>query len=80
MKEVERLYPWERPYDDPLRKDRDIETAPYDRQEQRVCAYLQSVASSLGCGDDPIGFLIASHNFIMNQQKKEKQLGKNNTP
>lgn len=53
------LYPWERSYGSPLQKDRDIETAPYDRQERRVVNYLPTAI--VGGGDDPVGFLIASH-------------------
>lgn len=54
-------HPWERPHGDPERQDRDIEAAPYDRQEQRVVNFLW--ARGLGGGDDPIGFLMASHAY-----------------
>lgn len=43
---------------------RDIETNPYDAQERRVCAYLQTIVPDTGCGNDPIGFLIASHGAL----------------
>lgn len=33
----------------------------YTRDEDRVCKYLQEIAPEVGCGLDPIGFLIASH-------------------
>lgn len=37
---------------------------PYTADEQRVCEYLlQMTQNQIGCGDDPIGFLIASHAF-----------------
>lgn len=42
--------------------DRDFKARPYTPDEERVCDYLQRItASMVGCGDDPIGFLIASH-------------------
>ena len=43
---------------------RDPETHPYTVEERRVCAYLQTLMPDIGCGDDPIGFLIASHAAI----------------
>ncbi len=39
-------------------------TTAYDHQEQRVCDYLQTLMPDIGCGDDPIGFLIASHAML----------------
>lgn len=57
------LRPWERPIGDPERHDRDIDHDPYDRQEQRVAEYLSTVAG-IGGGDDPVGFLMASHAFL----------------
>lgn len=44
--------------------ERDFEKQPYDAQEKRVCEYLQSITDAAGCGDDPVGFLIASHNLL----------------
>ncbi len=40
---------------------RDIEKRPYSADELRVCEYLQKLAPDIGCGDDPIGLLLASH-------------------
>jgi hypothetical protein len=41
---------------------RDIEKNPYTPDEQRVVDYLVKITGgSIGGGDDPIGFLIASH-------------------
>jgi hypothetical protein len=55
------LRPWERPIGDPERFDRDFDRLPYTRQEQRVAEYLSSLG--IGGGDDPVGFLIASHAY-----------------
>lgn len=44
---------------------------PYSPDEQRVCDYLQEVTDgSIGCGDDPIGFLIASHAAVVRELRK----------
>ena len=39
---------------------RDLDTQPYTTDEQRVVDYLVKL-TGIGAGDDPIGFLIASH-------------------
>lgn len=40
----------------------DERTTEYSPEEKRVCEYLQRITNNqIGCGDDPIGFLIASH-------------------
>jgi hypothetical protein len=50
--------------------DRDIIKDPYDKQERRVCDYLQKLLEGMiGCGDDPVGFLIASHNALSEQAR-----------
>jgi hypothetical protein len=42
--------------------ERDFETNPYSPDEERVADYLIEItAGAIGAGDDPIGFLIASH-------------------
>lgn len=46
--------------------------ATYDKQTQRVVDYLKRVAPDVGAGDDPIGFLITSHEFLANQLKEKK--------
>jgi hypothetical protein len=49
--------------------ERDFETHPYDVQEKRAVAYiLQMTGNQVGAGDDPIGFLIASHNYLRMKQ------------
>jgi hypothetical protein len=40
------------------------EFPPYSVDERRVCDYLVSLSDAIGCGEDPIGFLIASHGYI----------------
>jgi hypothetical protein len=53
-------------------------TTPYTPDEARVCNYLLEIThNQVGCGDDPIGFLIASHREL-NRQLKE--LRKANAP
>jgi len=49
---------------------RDMEKNPYRPDEKRVCDYLIRIAPDIGCGDDPIGFLIASHGWLRLQLKK----------
>jgi hypothetical protein len=40
----------------------------YSRDERRVCDYLRQILKQqVGCGDDPIGFLIASHQYLLLQ-------------
>lgn len=40
---------------------RDLKIEPYRPDEQRVVAYLREIMPDIGAGDDPVGFLIASH-------------------
>lgn len=54
--------------------DRDFEKNPYSKDEQRVCDFLQTIAPDVGCGDDPIGFLIASYHYLIIQRKEEEHL------
>lgn len=49
---------------------RDIDKNPYTEDERRVCDYLIALAPDAGCGDDPIGFLIASHNALNQYWKR----------
>ena len=49
---------------------RDIDRKPYTADEKRVCAYLQELTDgAIGCGDDPIGFLIASHRMLASERR-----------
>jgi len=43
---------------------RDFDQNPYTPCEKRVCAYLQEIMPEIGCGEDPVGFLISSHAVI----------------
>lgn len=47
---------------------RDFEAHPYDAQERRVAAFLTKTAPDIGTGDDPIGFLLASYAYTINQR------------
>ena len=48
---------------------------PYNADEKRVCAYLQEIIPEIGCGDDPIGFLITSHRHLLELRRKAQQQG-----
>lgn len=42
--------------------ERNLETHPYDGHETRVSDYINEITKGvIGAGDDPVGFLIASH-------------------
>jgi len=41
----------------------------YSKDEQRVVEYLAKVIPDVGAGGDPIGFLIASHNSLVQIMK-----------
>lgn len=42
---------------------------PYSPDERRVCDYLIDITKgAVGCGPDPIGFLIASHAWLVAQR------------
>lgn len=44
-------------------------TEEYTNDQQRVCKYLLEITDNqIGCGDDPIGFLIASHEVLRQQR------------
>jgi hypothetical protein len=50
--------------------DRDIKQNPYDEHEQQVADYLHEITGgNIGGGDDPVGFLIASHNTLRTLNK-----------
>lgn len=53
--------------------ERDFEANPYSPEEQRASDYIQHITNGqVGSGDDPIGFLIASHNFMIRAKKTEE--------
>lgn len=44
---------------------------PYSPDEQRVCDYIAVVSNGqIGAGDDPIGFLIASHRYLSQRNQE----------
>lgn len=56
------LKPWEEPLGSPWHAKRDFTKDPYSRPEERIAEYLADLSLGLlGGGDDPVGFLIASH-------------------
>lgn len=51
---------------------RDLDVNPYSKDEERVVKWLDS--KGLGGGDDPIGFIMASYEYIMYQLREEKRI------
>jgi len=49
---------------------RDFTTRPYSLDEQRVVAYLKEIMPEIGAGDDPIGFLLASHATLADRARE----------
>lgn len=54
--------------------DRDPDMDPYRPDERRVVEYLLEIAPDIGAGDDPIGFLIASHRVLSARRPTETPL------
>jgi hypothetical protein len=54
---------------------RDFDANPYTADEVRVARYVDDF-SGIGSGDDPIEFLIASHNALKNEINRLKLLAK----
>lgn len=52
--------------------------AKYSLDEQRVVDYLLKVMPDIGAGDDPIGFLIASHAAIHHSNAALRKTIRNN--
>lgn len=51
-------------------EERDFDKKPYSPEEQRAAEYLcQLTGGTVGAGDDPIGFLIASHSYTMREKR-----------
>lgn len=49
---------------------RDFDAQPYTTEERRICDYLIEITrGKIGCGADPIGFLIASHYALLRQRR-----------
>lgn len=55
---------------------RDFDKNPYSKEEGRVVAYLQLIAPDVGGGDDPIGFLLASHNYLIRERRAQREASK----
>lgn len=49
--------------------ERSLDKQPYTVDEMRVCRFLQKMAPDVGCGDDPIGFLIASYGMLIAERR-----------
>lgn len=52
-------------------KAANLEPREYSAEEKRVGTYLNEIAPDVGWGDDPLGFLIASHRY-RNAEFKER--------
>lgn len=50
-----------------IRPERNLDTHPYSPDEQRVAEWLVKL-TGVGAGDDPIGFLMASHDAFRRQR------------
>lgn len=48
-------------------KGRDLEKNPYSPDEERVVQWMDRLG--IGGGDDPIGFLLASHDLLARQKR-----------
>jgi hypothetical protein len=52
-------------------EDRNLNEKPYSPDEERVADYIVGLMGGVaGAGSDPIGFLIASHNYIQQQWRE----------
>jgi hypothetical protein len=59
------------------RRLRDIESHPYSDDEKRVAKYIVEMTNNTaGAGDDPIGFLIASHAYSRQQIQTQREFTK----
>jgi hypothetical protein len=56
---------------------RDFDIHPYSKDEERVAEYLNGVAG-IGGGNDPIGFIMASHRFLSDFRKGHLEREKDN--
>lgn len=54
--------------------ERDFDARPYTADERRVCDFLVSIAPDIGCGGDPIGFLIACYQQLMVERRELREL------
>lgn len=52
--------------------ERDLDVSPYSKDELRVVTYLRQIAPDIGAGDDPIGFLMASHNALIGERRSRQ--------
>ncbi len=57
--------------DDVYLGHRDFEENPYSKDEMRVVEWINTYCG-LGGGDDPIGFLIASYEYLQEERKNGK--------
>lgn len=51
--------------------ERDFESTPYTDEEMRVVNYLRFMCPDIGAGDDPIGFLLASHGALVRDREAD---------
>ena len=55
---------------------RDFDDRPYSGDEKRIVEYLHVLSPDIGGGDDPIGFLIASHQSLIRELLTQHQANK----
>jgi hypothetical protein len=51
---------------------RNLETHPYSADEKRVAAFLGE--RGVGGGDDPIGFILSSYAYVINERNVLKEI------
>lgn len=56
-----------------LPHERDFDTQPYSADELRIVKYLTEIAPDIGAGDDPIGFILASHAQLVHDRKDDRE-------
>lgn len=49
-----------------------LRETPYTPDEQRVCDFLRERAPAIGCGNDPIGFLMASYAYAVEERNEAR--------
>lgn len=54
-------------------ESRDYFRNPYTDAEMRVVEYLHLVAPDIGGGDDPLGFIIASHKYLLRERRSQRE-------
>lgn len=57
-----------------MKQQRDLKVNPYSKDEERVAKWL--FEKGVGGGDDPIGFLLSSYEYIIVQRNQLRKFGR----